>query len=220
MNENVLQLGYLILRVAREKDRKESGESDINQRVYMLHMDGEVSLEVEENSAGQTYGKDGRINKQLSPPSNDRPEWAKKIEREILKKTHPDKNRNKTPAEIKEKTEMFYRSKKAVEEERYVDLLPIALTLGINFTNFGDTFEKDIEKRIKQIQQEITDIQSSVGWRWHDYSEDQKIQAIDIILKRSGIKRSKKDIKEAVNKRIKRPIGTRPRPFRELRNQK
>ena len=75
-------------------------------------------------------------------------------------------------------------------------------------------------KRIRQIQIEINEIQKTIYWQWETYSEDQKIQAIDLILKRSGIERTKEEIKKAVNKRIKRKTGTRPKSLREIRGLK
>tara|TARA_B100000287_G_scaffold420558_1_gene460081 strand:+ start:232 stop:897 length:666 start_codon:yes stop_codon:yes gene_type:complete len=221
MNEEILHLGYLILRHTREETRKNDGEIDIKQRIYMLHVNGDISLDVEnDDSSPNTYNSKGILETSSKQERKDIPRWAKKLEREISKKTHPDKLLDKSEKEIEDKTEMLLKARKSVEDEKYIDLLPIALGLGIDFSALGDELIVDIQKRISEIQKNIIEIQQTIPWQWNDYSEDQKIQAIDIILKRSGINRTKAEIKKAVNKRIKRKVGTRPKTLKEIRGLK
>lgn len=216
MNENILHLGYLTLRLSREKERKKAGEEEINQRILLLNSKGVISLKIEEDLP-KNYNSQGRIPSSPVLSQEEYPFWAKKIEREIVKKTHPDKLSGKPDSEIKEKTEIFIKTKEKIKNKEFLDLLPIALSLGIDFSSYKDSFENDIEIRIRSIQNEIKKIQTSIPWQWIDFSEDQKIQAIDIILQRSGIKKSKEEIKKAVNKRIKRKTGTRPKSLKEIR---
>ena len=112
------------------------------------------------------------------------------------------------------------KAKKHIENKNFIDLLPIAMSLGIDFSKHINEFEKSMKDRIRQIQLQIYEMQKTIYWQWEDYSDDQKIQAIDLILKRSGIERSKEEIKKAVNKKIKRKIGTRPQSLKEIRNLK
>jgi len=219
MNENILYLGYLTIRLSKEEERKTEGESEINLRIYSMHFEGKISLDIEEDSH-KTYNSKGKLNVQEPTIDSEMPKWAKKIEREIVKKTHPDKLLGKEEKEIKEKTEIFVKAKEKVKENNYVDLLPIALSLGIDLSGFGDEFNLGIEKRISSINKKIIEIKSSVGWQWKDFTEDQKIKAIDLILKRSGISKSKEEIKKAVNKRIKRKTGERPKSLKETRGLK
>ncbi len=219
MNEDVLHLGYLTLRLSREEDRQKKGEQEIKERIYLLHINGDITLEIEEKPT-VTYNKDGIINAPSKVKTEKYPAWAKKIEREIAKKTHPDKLTGLSNSEIKEKTEIFLKAKENIKNKKFIDLLPIALSLGIDFSKYESSFEDGITNRIKQIQIKIHEIQNTIYWQWQEYNESQKIQAIDVILKRSGIKRSKEEIKKAVNKRIKRKVGTRPKTLRELRNKK
>lgn len=216
MNENILYLGYLIIRLSREEDRKSEGESEINLRIYSMHFEGKINIDIEEGSH-KTYNSVGKLNIQEPTIDKEMPKWAKKIEREIVKKTHPDKLLGKEEKEIKEKTEIFVKAKEKVKENNYIDLLPIALSLGIDLSNFGKEFDSSIEKRISDINKKIIEIKSSIGWQWQDFTEDQKIESIDLILKRSGISKSKEEIKKAVNKRIKRKTGERPKSLRETR---
>lgn len=219
MNEDVLHLGYLTLRLTREKSRKDDGEQDIKSRIYLLHVNGDISLEIK-NEPAANYNRKGLVDIPRKAKKEDYPSWAKKIEREIAKKTHPDKLTGLDEKEVKEKTEMFLKAKKKIDEGRFIDLLPIALSLGIDFSKYENNFEKDISGRIRDIQIEITEIQKSVAWKWKDFNENQKIEAIEIILKQSGIKRTETQIKKAVRKRIKRKIGTRPKSLKEIRNMK
>lgn len=221
MNEDILHLGYLVLRLSREKERKENGEQDIKNRIYLLHADGKISLSIDEESQQvTTYNSQGILinNKQI--PEIEKPEWVKKLEKDIVKKTHPDKLIGMNSNEIKERTELFIRSKEKIEKNQFIDLLPIALSLGIDFSKYTDDFIGDINKRIIEIQREINKIMTTISWQWQEYNEEQKINAIELILKNSGIQRNRDKIKEAVNRRIKRPVGTRPKTMKELRNQK
>ena len=219
MNEDILHLGYLTLKLSKEENRKNLGEQEVKQRIYFLHINGDIQLKVEEEPP-MTYNKKGLVNSAPKLQNSEYPSWAKKIEREIVKKTHPDKLTGAPEHEVKEKTEIFLKTKKSIENKNFVDLIPIALSLGIDFSKYEKEFSSGITDRIRHIQSEISSIQKTIYWQWETYSEEQKIQAIDLILKRSGIKRTKEEIKKAINKRIKRKIGTRPKSLKEIRSQK
>lgn len=219
MNEDILHLGYLTLKLSREENRKNQGEQEVKQRIYFLHVNGDIKLKVEE-ATPVTYNKKGLFDSAPKLQGSEYPSWAKKIEREIAKKTHPDKLTGSPESEIKEKTEIFLKAKKSIENKNFVDLIPIALSLGIDFSKYESEFSSGITDRIREIQIQINEMQKTIYWQWETYNEDQKIQAIELILKRSGIKRTKEEIKKAINKRIKRKTGTRPMSLKEIRSQK
>lgn len=218
MNEDILHLGYLTLRLSREKERKENGLQEINQRIYLLHIKGDIILDVKEDIP-KNYNSRGIVESAVSVKIEEYPDWAKKIEREIVKKTHPDKLTGKSQEEIEEKTNLFLKAKEKIENKNFVDLLPIALSLGIDFSKYNEKFQKDMTKRIRNIQNEIHEIQNSIAWKWKDLSEDQKINAIDLILQQSGVQKSKEEIKNAVRKNIKRKTGTRPVASKTIRKK-
>ena len=218
MNEDILHLGYLTLRLSREENRRDKGEQEIKEKIYLLHVNGNIKLKIEEEPH-VTYNSGGRISAPPKIKPSEYPAWAKKLEKEIAKKTHPDKLLGLSESEIKEKTDIFLKTKENIENKKFIDLLPIALSLGIDFSKYFDSFQDSVTDRIRQIQIEIYEIQKTIYWQWEDYNEEQKIQAIDLILKRSGIQREKEEIKKAINKRIKRKVGTRPLPFRKLRKK-
>jgi hypothetical protein len=219
MNEDILHLSYLTLKLSREENRRDEGEQEIKERIYLLHVNGNIELEIKDETV-VTYNKDGRVKSAPKIKPSDYPLWAKKLEKEIVKKTHPDKLSGLPENEIKEKTEIFLKTKENVKNKKFIDLLPIALSLGVDFSKYRNLFESGIKDRIDNIQFEIIKIQKSINWQWKDYNDDQKIQAINLVLKRSGITRTKEEIKKAVNKKIKRKTGTRPRSLKEIRGQK
>jgi hypothetical protein len=221
MNEDVLHLGYLTIRLTKEEERRKEGEREIQQRVYELHVTGEISLDIkEDNSHHATYNAKGRINQPRSFKKQETPLWLKKIEREIVKKTHPDKLTGLSEKEVKEKTEMFIKTKECIQSKNFIDILPIALSLGVDFSSLSEKFEEEIINRIREIQHKILEIKKSISWKWFDLPEEDKIKAIDLILKNSGIKRSEKDIRRAVRKKFKRKTGTRPKSLKEIRGLK
>lgn len=221
MNEDVLHLGYLTIRLTKEEERRKEGEREIQQRVYELHVTGEISLDIkEDNSHHTTYNSKGRINQPRNFKKQETPLWLKKIEREIVKKTHPDKLTGLSKKEVKEKTEMFIKTKECIQSKNFIDILPIALSLGVDFSSLSEKFKEEIINRIREIQHKIFEIKKSISWKWFDLPEEDKIKAIDLILKNSGIKRSEKDIRRVVRKKFKRKTGTRPKPLKEIRGLK
>ena len=77
MNENVLHLGYLTLRLSREKERKKIGEEEINQRILLLNSKGVISLKIEEDLP-KNYNSQGRIPSSPVLSQEEYPSWAKK----------------------------------------------------------------------------------------------------------------------------------------------
>lgn len=230
MKEEILHLSYLLLRVEREENRQMSGEQDIKDRIYLLHLEGNIDLNQsadsnkDESNAQNPNKSADSLNESESEEEKiedikEIPAWVKKLEREIIKKTHPDKLLDNDVLK-EDKKNYFLKTKEIIKSEEFIDLLPIALNLGISIEDNSEELVKDVKKRIKLIIEKISEIEKTTSWQWEDYTEDQKTKVIDIILKKSGIKRTEKEIKDILRKVIKRKTGTRPVSLREMRNLK
>ena len=120
MNEDILHLGYLTLRLSREENRRDKGEQEIKEKIYLLHVNGNIKLKIEEEPH-VTYNSGGRISAPPKIKPSEYPAWAKKLEKEIAKKTHPDKLLGLSESEIKEKTDIFLKTKENIENKKFND---------------------------------------------------------------------------------------------------
>jgi len=89
----------------------------------------------------------------------------KKLYREIVKLTHPDKVKNKNLNDIYLKATKFY------DESNKIGIYSICGELNINF----DIDEDDIlliNEEIKKIQEKISFIESTYTWRWYNCKDE------------------------------------------------
>lgn len=88
---------------------------------------------------------------------------VKKLYREIVKLTHPDKTQNKNNK--KELNDLYIRAKKALDESDIYEILTICDRLDIKW--FIDLSEKSIlEENLIKKRQKIKSIEESFIWIW------------------------------------------------------
>jgi hypothetical protein len=97
----------------------------------------------------------------------------KKIYREIVKKTHPDKVDNKKLNDIYIKANSHY------EDNDIINIYSICDELGIEYDVTEDDAEL-IRNNIENIKQKINFIESTTTWKWY-YTEDNNLKN-EIIL--------------------------------------
>lgn len=97
----------------------------------------------------------------------------KKIYREIVKKTHPDKVDNKKLNDIYIKANTHY------EDNDIINIYSICDELGIEYDVTEDDAEL-IRNNIENIKQKINFIESTTTWKWY-YTDDDNIKN-EIIL--------------------------------------
>jgi hypothetical protein len=100
----------------------------------------------------------------------------KKIYKEIVKKTHPDK----TNSEIH--LDMYIKSKKAYEENNIIDLYSICIDLQIDFDYDGIDIKSMIEI-IDHKKMKLKNLESSYLWLWvHSQDESEKEKIINLFI--------------------------------------
>ena len=104
------------------------------------------------------------------------PKNLKDLYRKIARNSHPDVLEGDELKE--EKIDLFRQAQSSIEDERYGNLIDCALLLDIDIP---EEFSKDyyrpekIEKRIREIKQQVQQITKSVAWGWyHLESESEK----------------------------------------------
>ena len=100
----------------------------------------------------------------------------KKIYKEIVKKTHPDKIDSERYLEI------YITSKKAFEENNIIDLYSICTDLEINF-EYDDTDIQSMLSIINSKKSKLKNLESSYLWLWvHSPNESEKEKIINLFI--------------------------------------
>jgi hypothetical protein len=96
------------------------------------------------------------------------PKWVKRIYRKIALKSHPDKIQHlEISKEEKEYLEeSFKHAFNCLEEEKYEDLLTLALELEIDLEVLGEDQINILEKSNKNTRKEIQEMQNLAPWMW------------------------------------------------------
>ncbi len=95
----------------------------------------------------------------------------KKLYREIVKKTHPDKIRNKKLNDLYIKAANYYENNEILQIYKICDDLEIEYELEISDN-------KVVADKIEYYKDKITLLQSSFTWKWSSSNEDSKIDII------------------------------------------
>lgn len=89
----------------------------------------------------------------------------KKLYREIVKLTHPDKIKNKRLNDLYVKATQFYDS------ENKIGIYGICSELNIQY-DFSENDVSLINEQIQKIQQKITFIESTYTWQWYNCEDE------------------------------------------------
>jgi len=100
----------------------------------------------------------------------------KKIYKEIVKKTHPDK------IDSEKYLEMYITSKKAFEENNIIDLYSICIDLEINF-EYDDTDIQSMLNIIDSKKSKLKNLESSYLWLWvHSPNDIEKEKIVNLFI--------------------------------------
>lgn len=100
----------------------------------------------------------------------------KKIYKEIVKKTHPDK------VDSEKYLDMYISAKKSFEENNVIDLYIICIDLGIDF-EYDDTDIQSMIGIINSKKSKLKNIESSYLWLWvHSPNDVEKEKIVDLFI--------------------------------------
>ena len=181
-------------------------QSDRYDEMFMGGIKNDVSHEIEKikNSEDATIAVS-------ASKSNKAKSWVKKIYRQIVVITHPDKTLGIQSTNLKEKlTEQYRIAQNAYNKECYSDLIMVAYDLNIDIPE--GVANKELTTSLVDKKKNVLNIKQKLGWQWYYVPEDKKDLELKKILVRYGFKFSDKQVVEAVtSKYIKRKTGTRPK---------
>ena len=124
------------------------------------------------------------IREQREKDLNETPKGCiKKLNKEIAKKTHPDKLLHLQEEEQQEKAELFKEAHKALEEKDWFDMQRIAMKLGVPLPEVSAEQLNMIEARIKRTLEEINKIKDTACWQWcHLESEEERVAFLEVYV--------------------------------------
>jgi hypothetical protein len=100
----------------------------------------------------------------------------KKIYKEIVKKTHPDKTNSE------KHLDMYIKSKQAYEENNIIDLYSICIDLQIEF-DYDVIDIKSMLEIIDHKKMKLKNLESSYLWLWvHSQDESEKEKIISLFI--------------------------------------
>lgn len=125
--------------------------------------------------------------------NNNMPEDIKKVYRQIVIKTHPDKNLDKTEEEREVLARLFERATKAFDETDILELLKICKELGIDGFEINSNHLEIIKKRINLLNEELEAMKGSAVYVWYNLGDEQKKQFIDNFINSKYIPNSEQN---------------------------
>lgn len=124
----------------------------------------------------ESSGKTNEVTKTIIDVDETTKKKLKKIYKEIVKKTHPDK------IDSEKYLEMYIESKKAFEENNIIDLYSICIDLEIDF-EYDDTDIQSMISIIDSKKSKLKNLESSYLWLWvHSPNEIEKEKIVNLFI--------------------------------------
>lgn len=140
----------------------------------------------------------------------EKPRWLKKIYRETVTRTHPDKFQNFDVEEIKKKyLKIYLDTIESWNENKDGFLLVCAAEASVEIKHEDaiGMIEKDFNNASKEIQH----YKSLTGYQWFHLAEEVKEVFLENYLKQLGFEFTKEKIKEVLRKVSNRKAGQKPK---------
>ena len=136
--------------------------------------------------------------------------WAKKLYKQIVMITHPDKTSEIQSQHLKEQlTEQYRLTQKAYDNEFYSDMIMVGFDLNISVPQ--GVIDEEIVPGIKKKKKKVKETKALIAWQWYHVPVDQRDAELKKILKQYGFKFTDNEVKDVVRRKyVKRKIGTRP----------
>ena len=165
----------------------------------------------ESNNDISIYKNDKQeVTQSASKPIEGIKPWAKRIYRQIVMATHPDKTASIQSDHLKQHfTELYRITQNAYNKCIYSDLIMVAFDLNIDLPD--GVVEKEITPDSNIKKKIIIDIKKLLGWQWYHVPDTQRDAELKKILVSYGFKFTDDAVKKVVNRKyVKRKVGTRP----------
>jgi hypothetical protein len=146
--------------------------------------------------------------------------WVKKLYKQIVQRSHPDKYVDFPIKAIKEKFTNVYML--AVESYQHTDigmLLLCADEVEIDTSNIAESVQY-INETISKKNVRLAEIKNLIGYQWYHLPDNNRLTFLESYIKQLGYKFNKeKAVAVVIKNRQKRKVGARPEKLRVKRNQ-
>ena len=205
-------------KIAREeleivKSVYESGMRDLNAHLDLLkdELSSKIKNQKERFEKNFFSSEENKNKSEEEVSKNEKPKWAKKLFREVVMMTHPDKTCFVPVESVREKFSKYYNL--AVESyncESYEDLVFVGADIGIDID--PQIVEENISPKLKYVNDETEKLKRTIAYQWAHIENVDKVELLKNYLQSLGYVFDKKEVKEVIEKfkRIKRKKGTRP----------
>jgi len=148
---------------------------------------------------------------------NKKTSWIKKLYKQIVQRTHPDKFIDFPIKEIKDKyTKVYMNAVTAFNENDPGVLLLCAYESEISFDHIKEA-ESFIKSSQDSIKSKIAYLNTLLGYQWFYLDEEKRLVMLENYLKSLGFKFNREKAKEVIRNINKRKPGQRPEKLSKLR---
>ena len=138
------------------------------------------------------------------------PAWVKKIYKNIVQRTHPDRFIDFPIEAIKNKfTKIYIDAVQAYEENDLGLLLLCAYEAEVKYDDIIEA-KRYIQSSHQSAHEELISIHAYLGYQWYHLDDEKKLITLENYLRQSGFKFESKKAKDIIRKVSNRKPGTRP----------
>jgi hypothetical protein len=114
---------------------------------------------------------------------DDKNPLIKKIYRDIVKITHPDKTKSLTKPERKQREDLYKESTRHYKTNNIAELLYCANELGIYFELTDKKLLNNFKKSLKTLKEQSNFLEQTFTWKWYNSDNNRKQKIIESFIK-------------------------------------
>ena len=103
--------------------------------------------------------------------------------REIVKKTHPDLNKDLPQEEMEERVDLYNEAVKGKQGGNLRKILQVALELNVQIKNITPEFIQQLRSEIQKMQKNMKQIKNDIMYKWAKSDKTTKQQIFELLTK-------------------------------------
>ena len=170
-----------------------------------------AALDDDSRDAPTGVGNEGvpAVEEEMPSAKKIHPSWVKKLYRQIVFLTHPDKIGTFPIESIVQKySRLYHVAIEAYEAENYSDVIMVAGELEIEVPD--DKINEYVLPAIKEASKEIDVVTQKIGYQWFHVSPDEREIVLTNYLTQLGYIFTLEQVKDVVRRKSNRKVGQRP----------
>lgn len=209
--EEQLKEGNTDLKFRLSFFRQKVSESQIEKfdSIFFPHLAPKNNKSTDLKVVNESTEVSTEVNDPQTKKTATKPKWLKKVYRETVTRTHPDKFQNFDVAEIKNKYLKIYLDTIDAwnqDKDGYLIVCASEASVKIEHEDAVKMVAKDFNKASKEIQE----YKNQTGYQWFHLAEGIKEVFLENYLKQMGFEFTREKIKEVLRRVPNRKPGQRP----------